>query len=180
MEHYDNYTKEKDFNAILPNLKYKNNKIFYIFKDPFKIIQNKKIKFIKEYDLGDISLTGKIYCMGTEIKCKILEKEIDNGLEVNICYIDTPNINRDHKKKFARALEARILNIEIDDDDDSENSVDFNFDNEYKNKMNYLMNQEEEEELDIKFENLKINNNSEFNDLEDYTKYEIDKFKDNL
>jgi hypothetical protein len=34
------------------------------------------IEYIKEYFIGDISLNGKIFCMGIELNCTILEKEI--------------------------------------------------------------------------------------------------------
>jgi len=182
---YKDSFKETSFNAILPNLKYKNKKIYVIFKDPLKIIKNNEIKYLKEYYLGDISLTGKIYCMGIEINCNIIEKEHENGLEVNIKYLDNPNINRDHMKKFARCLEAKILDINIEDDDDeSQYSEEFNFEEEYRNKFNTKIN-EYNDEYDEYDEYGNINNNvlkcedNELNDI-DYTKYTVDKFKDNL
>jgi len=180
MSYYDNNkNKRVEFNALLPNLKYKDKQVYFICKDgSLKIKKDNKIEFVKEYPLGDISLNGKFFCMDIEIDCTILEKEINNGLEVNIKYNDSPNINRDHMKKFARALEARILDINIDDDDDeSDNSSEFDFQNEYRKKMNYEINNDYEE--DIENINSKVENNIDLID-NDYDKYEIDKFKDNL
>jgi len=178
MSHFHNNNKQIEFNALLPNLKYKDKKVYFICKDgPLKIKKDNKIEFVREYSLGDISLNGKFFCMDIEINCTILEKENNNGLEVNIKYNDSPNINRDHMKKFARALEARILDINIDEDYESDNSSEFNFQDEYRKKINNELNNEYDE--DIENINKKVENNIDIIDI-DYDKYEIDKFKGNL
>jgi hypothetical protein len=178
MNFLENNQKYSEFNAILPNLKYKNNKIYFICKDgSLKIIKNNKTIFIKEYALKNISLTGRFYCMGIELNCTILEKEIENGLEINIKYLDNYNINRDHLKKFARTVEAKILNIDLDDDCESCSSEEYNLENEYKNKIGYQIEEEDEEYIN---QNKIIEmDETQINDYE-FSKYEIDKFKDNL
>jgi hypothetical protein len=178
MSSYENYNTPKEFNAILPNLKYKNKNIFFIFKNPLKIKKNNEVKFIKEYSLGNISLSGKIFCMGYELSCTILEKEMENGLEVNIKYIDSSEITRDHMKKFARSLEAKILEIDIEDNEsDNDNMSEYSYENEYHNKIKSRLMDYDDEELDEGdiIENKNINN-LELNDNDDYLRYEIDKF----
>jgi hypothetical protein len=177
MEYYSDLYSKKEFNAKLTNLKYKNKKIYYIFKNPLKIIINNKASYIREYYLGDISLSGHIKCMGYDLECYILEKELEDGLEVKIKYLDNPSLCRDHLKKFSRTLEATIIGINLDEDNESELS-EFNYEDEYINKISNMI-YEEHDEIDNK-DLHKKNNESDFFDLDDYSKFEIDKFKDNL
>ena len=135
----NNYYKIISYDALLPNLRYKNNNVYFISKYPIKIKKNNKIEYINEYILENISLTGKIKCINTELNCKILEKEDDDGLIVNIKFRDGPDIYKQDMQKFARAIEASILGIDLMEDYDSDESdEDESYDNDYSyyaNKM---------------------------------------------
>lgn len=176
MNYFDN-KKISEFNVLLPNLRYKHNKIYFICKEgALKILENNKTKFIKEYPLENISLTGKFYCMGIELNCTILEKENEKGLEVNIKYKDKSEINRDHLKKFARTVEAKILDIDLDDNN-SNSSEEFNLENEYNKK---IMDQIEDDDEEYEDEYTKVESDEmEILDYE-FSKYEIDKYKNSL
>jgi hypothetical protein len=133
----NNYYKDISYNAILPNLRYKNNNIYFIPKNPIKIRLNGKIEYKYEFILEDMELTAKINCIDTELTCKILEKENENGLIVNIKFRDNSYICKQDMQKFARAVEAAILDIDLMDDNDSDIS-DTNYCNEYSYHANKI------------------------------------------
>jgi len=139
----NNYYKIISYEALLPNLRYKNNNIYFISKNPIKIKKNNKIDYINEYILKNISLTGKITCIKTELNCTILKKEDKNGLIVNIKYRDNSDIYKQDMQKFARAIEAAILGIDLMDDDESEEiDIYSNYNNDYLYYVNNLYNDE--------------------------------------
>lgn len=128
----NNYYKIISYEALLPNLRYKNNNIYFISNNPIKIKKNNKIDYIYEYILKNISLTGKITCINTELNCTILEKEDKDGLIVNIKYRDSSDIYKPDMQKFARAIEAAILRIDLMEDDESEETDNYcNYNNDY-------------------------------------------------
>ena len=118
------------YDALLPNLKYKNGNIFFISKE--------QISFQKEFLLNNISLTGEILCIRTKINFKILEKEVHNGLIINIQYKEQTEIFKQDRQKIARAIEASILGIDLMDDNNSDID-DFSY-------TNYLSLEEDNEE----------------------------------
>lgn len=133
----NNYYKIISYEALLPNLRYKNNNIYFISKNPIKIKKNNKIDYIDEYILKNISLTGKITCISTELNCTILEKEDKDGLIVNIKYRDSSDIYKQDMQKFARTVEAAILGIDLMEDieDESEISDTYYDEYSYENKI---------------------------------------------
>lgn len=137
----NNYHKIISFEALLPNLRYKNNNIYFISKYPIKIKKNNKIIYINEYLLENISLTGKITCIDTELNCTILEKEDNNGLIVNIKFRDGPFIYKQDMQKYARAIEAAILGIDLMEDNETDIS-DTCSDNDYSYYVNKMYDDE--------------------------------------
>ena len=117
---YNDHHKEMSVDILLPNLRYKNKNIVFIFKHPVKVKVNDKFEYKYEQLLYDLSLTGSFYCKDTKLNCKIYEDELEDGLKVNIKYIDNVTIHRGEIQKFARAIEAKILGINLMDDYDSD------------------------------------------------------------
>ena len=137
----NNYYKIISYEALLPNLRFKNNNVFFISKNPIKIKKDNKIDYINEHILKNISLSGKITCINTELDCTILEKEDKDGLIVNIKFRDGPGIYKQDMQKFARVLEAAILGIDLMEDDESEESDTFsNYNNDYSYYANKIYN----------------------------------------
>jgi hypothetical protein len=122
---YDDHHKEKSVDVLLPNLRFKNKNIFFIFKHPVKVKVNDKFEYKYEQILENLSLTGTFYCRDTKLNCRIYEEERDDGLKVNIKYIDNVEIHCGVIQKFARAVEAAILDIDILEDD---SDIDSDFD----------------------------------------------------
>jgi hypothetical protein len=121
------------YEALLPNLRYKkkDKNIYYIHKNPIKITLNGKTDYKKEFLLEDVYFNGNIYCIDTEINFSILEKEDDEGLIVNIKYRDAAYIYKQDMQKFARAIEAFLLGIDIMEDNDSYEDSYYSYDNNY-------------------------------------------------
>ena len=117
---YNDYFKEMSVDVLLPNLRYKNKNIFFIFKYPVKVKVNDKFEYKTEQILENLSLTGTLFCKETKLNCKIYEEELEDGLKVNIKYIDNVTIHKGEIQKFARAIEAKLLDIDIMNDEDSD------------------------------------------------------------
>jgi hypothetical protein len=148
------------FNALLPNLFYKNKNIYFKPKNPIKTTINGKIKYNYQFLLNNISLTGKIYCLDIELNCIILEKEDKDGLLVNIKFRDNLHIYKKDMQKFARAVEASILGIDLMDD--NETNIRKEYENEYSSYAHEMYNNPYSD-ID---EESKISDNYEIN--EDY------------
>ena len=117
---YNDYFKEMSVDVLLPNLRFKNKNIVFIFKHPVKVKVNEKFEYKTEQILENLSLIGTIYCKDNKLTCKIYEEELEDGLKVNIKYNDNVTIHRGEIQKFARAIEAKLLGIDIMDDGDSD------------------------------------------------------------
>lgn len=100
----------KSYNVLLPNLRYINKNIYFVSKVPIKLCIDEKIVYQTNF-LLDISLTGEISYLDTDIKCTIIEKEHDDGLEVNLSYEDNYDIYTTDLKTIAQIAEATILGI---------------------------------------------------------------------
>jgi len=156
------------FNALLPNLFFKNKNIYFKPRNPIKTTINGKIEYNTQFLLNNISLTAKKYCLGIELNCIILEKEHKDGLLVNIKFKDTTHIYKKDMQKFARAIEAAILGIDLMDDNESK--VREKYDNEYSlyayNMYNNSSTIEESEESEISEDIYEKNEDYEENDYD--------------
>ena len=141
---YNNHHTEMSVDVLLPNLRYKNKNIVFIFKHPVRIKTNDKTEFKYEQILDDLSLTGSFYCKDTKLNCTIYDDELENGLKVNIKFIDNVTIHKGEIQKFARAIEAKILGIDIMNDNiNFEEMSIFNYlENEYDYSDEYSISNE--------------------------------------
>ena len=96
---------------ILPNLKYKNNGIIFIFKESIGLYVNNKWKELKEVVLNNISLTHNIYINDTRFKVYVIEKECKKGLNINIEYNNDTYFGMSELQRIAKKIEMHILNI---------------------------------------------------------------------
>jgi hypothetical protein len=145
---YNDHHKEMSVDVLLPNLRFKNKNIVFIFKHHVKVKVNEKFEYKYEQVLDDLSLTGTFFCKDTKLNCKIYEEELEDGLKVNIKYIDNVTIHRGEIQKFARAIEAKILGINLMDDYDSDED---DYSNIYEPECEYI---EKEERYDDEYNSI--------------------------
>jgi hypothetical protein len=142
-------------NIILPNLKYKNNCIVFIFKESIGLFVNKKWKELKEISLNNVSLSHNIRINDTRFKVNVIEKECKNGLKINIEYNSDAYLGTSELQRIAKKIESHILNINTE---------------EYEpNNYDYIETSSDEINMDMT-EDYSESYNSE----EDYQSYEYD------
>ena len=117
---WENILKEKSENVLLPNLRYKDGNIFFKSKNPIKIMLNGKKEFKSDFLLSNLAFNDTVYWKDIELNCTIMKEELEDGLKINIKYMDRHTIYRNDIQKFARVIEATILNINIIESDDCE------------------------------------------------------------
>lgn len=127
-----NYVQTNSFNVLLPNLRYKNDCIYFKSKTPIKLKVNNKTIFKDEFLLKDLSFTQTLNYMDMDIHCKIIKVEYDDGLKMNIKYDSNEHNYMSIMQQIARFVEASILGINIDD---SESEYDDYSDEYYDNKI---------------------------------------------
>jgi hypothetical protein len=127
-----NYFQTNSFNVLLPNLRYKNDCIYFKSKSPIKLKVNNKTIFKDEFLLKDLSFTQTLNYMDMDIHCKIIKVEYDDGLKMNIKYDSNEHNYMSIMQQIARFVEASILGINIDD---SESEYDNYSDEYYDNKI---------------------------------------------
>ena len=100
------------YEAFLPNFKYKNGKISFIFKKPLKLDIMKKIVWMNESEINNISFYDNILYDYENISYRIIEEPFNEGLKVKIFqkYYDiSPVIHH-----ILQYIEANILKINTD------------------------------------------------------------------
>jgi hypothetical protein len=102
-------------NITLPNLRYKNNKLVFIFKESLGLYVNNKWTELKEVALNNVSLKHSIYINDTRFKVNIIEKEINDGLKINIEYNRDTYLSIFELQRIAKKIESRILDIKNND-----------------------------------------------------------------
>ena len=130
---------------LLPNFIYKNNKIYWNFKENIRILENGVQKNIKELELGNIPFDGEVNVLNHLIKCKINKKNLANGLSMNIEYLEDKKINKNQIAKIGRLIESTLLDININSDEYDKEEL-FNDDNFENKKSNYVQDICEEED----------------------------------
>jgi hypothetical protein len=145
---------EKSVDVLLPNLRYKNKNVYFVFNNPVKVIINGKREFKNEILLPDLSLEGSVNVMDIKIKCNIIEEEREDGLKVNLKYMDQHYLYNSDICKFARAVESAILKIDIFNEDnenieenDSHN-LNYYYESDYEQENNSIYDEEEYYEND--------------------------------
>ena len=137
-----NRKKEIYFFAILPNLIYKNNEIYFIFRNKYLNLKIKEeTKIIKEYILKNKNLKNKfyLYYYEFEIEYEILKEQLSNGIKVKILYDNNKCKNFIDKQKIARSVEADIIGINLNDDEENydyrDDLINYNYEDEC---INYI------------------------------------------
>lgn len=127
----------KEFTALLPNLKFNNkdNKIYFISKDGIKIKKQGKEVINKTLLIGDLKQDSIIFYMDKRLECQIIQKEFGDGLKINIKVKSNDHLDRETKQKMARFIEAKILNIDMNDNLSDDESVDNYYDDQINNYM---------------------------------------------
>jgi hypothetical protein len=140
--------EDKEFTALLPNLKFNNkdNKIYFISIDGIKIKKQGKEVINKTLLIGDLKQDSIIFYMDKRLECKIIQKEFEGGLKINIKLKSKDHIDQETKQKMARFIEAKILNIDMNDNLSDDESVDNNY---YDNKINNYMKTNSERYSDV-------------------------------
>jgi len=150
----------KECDVLLPNLRYKNDNVYYYSTNPLKINKNNRVEYINEILLEDLVLEATVYYSDIEIKCKILKKENDNGLVVNIRFRDRHDICNRNIQMFAKYIEASILKINIEDDycyeEYNEEDCNDNFTDDYSSIDDDSSSYDNEENEDINYEEYNI------------------------
>ena len=112
------------------NFVYKNNKLFFIFKNPKKIIINGINKYIKNYLLDNKSLKdGPIYYMGIPIYSEILPLELENYIKIKISLNDKHNSFNGNFIDIKKLIESSIIGLKL-----KENNENLVYDNLYNDK----------------------------------------------
>ena len=106
-------------NLVLPNLRYKNNKLVFIFKESLGLYVNNKWTELKEVSLNNVSLKQSIRINNTRFKVNIVEKEINDGLTINIEYNRDIYLSIFELQRIAKKIESYILDIKNDDHETS-------------------------------------------------------------
>lgn len=110
-----NYVHTNSFNVLLPNLRYKNDGIYFKSKNPIKLEINNKTIFKNEFLLKDLSYSQTLNYMDIYINCTIIKTEYDDGLKMNIKYDSNEYNYTSFMQKIARYVEGSILGINIDE-----------------------------------------------------------------
>lgn len=158
----------KEFTALLPNLKFNNkdNKIYFISKDGIKIKKQGKEVINKTLLIGDLMQDSIIFYMDKRLECQIIQKEFEGGLKINIKLKSNDHLDKETKQKMARFIEAKILNIDMNDNLSDDES--FDNDNYYDNKINNYMKTNSEKYSDVDEDNEDNEDNAYNSDYEHY------------
>ena len=119
---------------VSDNFVYKNNKLFFIFKNPKKLNINGVNKYIKEYLIDNKSLkAGPIYYMGIPVYSEILPIEFENKIKIKIQFNNKFNSFNGNFLDIKKLIESSIIGLQLED-----NNEDITDDNLYNDK--YIFN----------------------------------------
>lgn len=156
----------KEFTALLPNLKFNNkdNKIYFISINGIKIIKQGKEVINKTLLIGDLMQNTIIFYMDKKLECQIIQEEFEGGLKINIKLKSNDHLDKETKQKMARFIEAKILNIDMNDNLSDDESVD----NYYDDKINNYMKTNSEKYSDADEDNEDTTDNAYNSDYDHY------------
>jgi len=145
--------------VLLPNLRLKENKIYFTLKSPLKICIKKKNTFVSSFLINNVSMYGKTEYNDVFVNYDIINEECNNGLKIKIMYDENNFLYSVDIKKIAKNIECDILGI---------------IDNITENKCN---------EIKITKKNINISENSDKENSMQYDSYsdtESMSYKDEL
>jgi hypothetical protein len=132
----------KNETVLLPNLKLKENKIYFTLKNQLKISINKKNTFINNFFIDNVSLYGKTNYNNILVNYNIINEEREYGLKIKIMYDENDFLYKLDIKKIAKSIEGDILGI-IDYSNNQYNTTENNrsnsplFSKQKENSMHY-------------------------------------------
>ena len=151
-------TKNANFIAILPNLRYKDEHIYFKSTKTILIKDNNKIKNENEFILENCSLKNTILYKNINFTFIVIKEENDEGLKITVEYDSMNDLITFYtleKQKIARYIEGCILGISMEDDTIIDDNIDYfkYYENEIKrineehnnNNDNYLVEENNEE-----------------------------------
>jgi hypothetical protein len=100
------------YETFLPNFKYKNGKISFIFKQPLKLDIMKKIVWINESEIDNVNIFDSVLYDYEDISYKIIEEPFNEGLKVYIYQKYSDIVPLIHH--IIQYIEANILKIHTD------------------------------------------------------------------
>ncbi len=158
-----NYTVVK-----IPNLKFKDNRVYFVSKYPIKIVYKGKVEYKNELPI-DVNLNDYIRVDGENIHYSIQKETLEDFVKIHI-YSSVYNC-----QKYTKFIHSTILGIPIDEpklNDIYENDSIKEYDNyEYNNNYSYKDNVNNNkysyhDDYDNNYDNNDYNNNDYYD--EDY------------
>jgi len=105
----DRYSKNEI--VLLPNLKLKENKIYFTLKNQLKIFIKKKNSFINNFLIDTSSMYGTKTYNNILVNYDIINEEREYGLKIKIMYDENDVLYKLDIKKIAKSIEGDILGI---------------------------------------------------------------------
>ena len=107
----------KKASLLLPNLRYNkyDKKIYFKTYRGVSFIENNKKKIENMFDMGELSLNGKLTLFDINIKCNIQEIEHYDGLIINIeytCNSSNSIIYENQLSKIAKYIEGIMCKLD--------------------------------------------------------------------
>jgi len=153
---------------LCPNLNYRNGEIHFISKFPIKLILNDKKEFLTDFSLGrKIALKSSFHIFGYNISCRIIEKNLEKGLKINLKYDKEYNIPKYQLQKIGFFIETSILKLDMNSViNDEPNSLD---DSERKEcyEDNYYYENNNQTHRDLEYED-EFYEEDEYNENDDF------------
>jgi len=119
----------KEYQVLLPNLKFDNNNVYFSLKYPIKINIQKKINHMKDFLINNVEMYDNIVYNNNLINYDIINENFDKGLKVKILYDDTDTfLYKRDIYKIAKMIEFKIVGI---------NWIISNNENDNNNKSTY-------------------------------------------
>jgi hypothetical protein len=98
------------FNVKLPNLRFRENKIYFAFNNPIKI----KNEIKRELILSDnLELSCKLNIMNCDFLCTICEEELSDCLKMNVKYSSKVYFGVLDLQKISNQIESQIIGIDL-------------------------------------------------------------------
>ena len=133
-------TTISSYNITLPNLRYKDNDIIFIPRNPIKISVKKDIKYINELKLHNINFIGKIYNkeISHYVNYEIVRQELPTALKVFITIHSNNIIRKNNIYSIARDIEIDIIRFKhITSNDSINENTNNNINNDTKYDTKY-------------------------------------------
>ena len=152
----------KEYQVVLPNLKFEKNNVYFSLKYPIKINIKKKVNYMKDFLINNVEMYDNIVYNNNLINYDIINENFDKGLKVKILYDDTDTfLYKRDIYKIAKMIEFKIVGINWKVSNDDNNKL-YNEDYYSISDKNSLIEDEEDENVNSLYDN-----DEEFED-EDY------------